>query len=79
MWCSGDDIKSDSLATLDCFVVSFVRKTTGIFEKKTGRTFENRFVFTKIIKFIYLVSHDFFILYVVVNDQLFFCLLVGVR
>ena len=41
-------------------VVSFVRKTCETFEKKTGRTFENMVVFTKIVKFIHLVFHDFF-------------------
>ena len=60
-------------------VVSFVRKTCGSFEKKTGRTFENRVVFTQIVKFIYLVFHEFFLLYVAVNVQLSCCLLVGVR
>ena len=30
-------------------VVFFVWKTSGTFEKKTGRTFENRVVFTKIV------------------------------
>ena len=35
-------------------VVSFLRKTCGTFEKKTGRTFENRVVSTKIVKFLYL-------------------------
>ena len=29
------------------------------FERKTGRTFENRVVFTKIVKCIYLVFHEY--------------------
>ena len=60
-------------------VVSFLRKTCETFEKKTGRKFENRVVSTKIVKFIYLVFHEFFPLYVAVNVQLSCSLLVGVR
>ena len=60
-------------------VVYFLMKTCGTFEKKTGRTFENRVVSTKIVKFNYLVFHEFFHLYVAVNVQLSCSLLVGVR
>ena len=41
---------------------TFERKTSGTFEKKTVRTIENRVVSTKIVKFIYLVFHEFFML-----------------
>ena len=83
LWCSGDNLESHWLATLECLVeyawwFLFVRKTSGTLEKKTGRTFENRVVFTKIVKFIYLVFHEFFALYVAVNVQLSCYLLVGV-
>ena len=60
-------------------VVSLMRKTCGTFEKKTGRTFENRVVFTKNIKFIHLVFHECFPLYVAVNFQLSCSLVVGMR
>ena len=43
-------------------VVSFVRKSCGIFEKKTGGMFVNRVVFTKIVKFIYFVFHEFVVI-----------------
>ena len=59
-------------------VASFERKTSGTMEKISSRTFENRVVLTKIVKFINLYSMNFF-LYVAVNDQLSCCLLVGVR
>ena len=56
LWCSGDNLKSDRLATLERLVKEALwfleRKTSGTFEKKTGRTFENMVVFTKIAQFL---------------------------
>ena len=59
-------------------VVPIERKSSGTIEKKTARTYQNQAVSTKIVKFIYIVLHECFLLYVAVNVQLSCCLLVGV-
>ena len=74
----GDKLKSDRLATLECLVEEawwFLLRGKRLepFEKKTGRTFENMAVFTKIAKFIYLVFHEYFLMYLAVNIQLSPC------